>query len=90
MITDYGVRVMINAAHITNETSDVDPADFEGDDFIVASRLDAVREQMVSDPKYDRRIEDVLKAMEMIDLDMMQAARFFAALNMISDQRKGH
>jgi len=90
MISDYGVRVMINAAHITNESSNVDPADFDGDDFIVMARLDAVRQQMVSDPKYDRRIEDVLKAMEMVDLEIIIAARFFAALNMISDQKKGH
>lgn len=90
MISDYGVRVMINAAVITNETADMDPADFEGDDFQTSMRLDLVREQMESDPKYDRRIEDVLKAMEMINMDMMQAARFFAALNMLSDQKKGH
>ena len=64
MISDYGVRVMINAARITNESDDFDPADFEGDDFQSASRRDLVRDQMMSDPRYDRRIEDVLKAME--------------------------
>ena len=90
MITDYGVRVMINAAQITNESGDFDPADFEGDDFQASMRRDMVRQQMKSDPKYDRRIEDVLKAMEMVDMEMMQAARFFAALNMLSDQKKDH
>lgn len=88
MISDYGVRVMITAAQITNESADVDPADFEGEDFIAASRREAVRQQMVSDPRYDKRIEDVLKAMEMVNMEIIQAARFFAALNMISDQKK--
>lgn len=90
MISDYGVRVMINAARITNESDDFDPADFEGDDFQSASRRDLVRDQMMSDPRYDRRIEDVLKAMEMVNMEMIQVARFFAALNMLSDQKKGH
>ena len=81
---------MINAARITNESDDFDPADFEGDDFQSASRRDLVRDQMMSDPRYDRRIEDVLKAMEMVNMEMIQAARFFAALNMLSDQKKGH
>lgn len=90
MISDYGVMVMITAASISNESSDYDPADFEGDDFIVVARREAVRSQMMSDPKYDRRIEDVLKAMEISSLAITDAARFFAALNMITDQKKGH
>ncbi len=88
MISDYGIRVMINATAITNESTDVDPADFDGDDFIVAARIEAVRDVITSDPKYDRRIEEVLKAMELVDMEVMMAARFFAAMNFMTDQKK--
>lgn len=89
MISDYGIRVMVNATAITNESTDVDPSDFDGDGFIVASRIEAVRETIMNDPKYDRRIEDVLKAMEIVDMEIMMAARFFAAMNFVNDQKKG-
>ena len=89
MISKFGILVMVTAGNIVSE-GDVDMNDFKGDDFMVAARVNAVREVVTSDPNYDPRMENVLKAMEMAGLTVKQGARFFAALTMLDNQKKGH
>lgn len=89
MITDYHVMVIAYATATVHEGQVPDPRELEGDDFLTICKRDAVREMIKHDPNYDPRAEIMMKAFQIADISVKDAARIMSAMTMLNDAKKG-
>lgn len=88
VITDYHVMVIAYATATVHEGQVPDPEELVGDDFLTICKRDAVRGMIANDPNYDPRAELMMKAFEMADISVKDAARILSAMTMLNDVKK--
>ena len=88
MITDYHVLVVAYATDTIHEGQGPHAAELEGDDFLAVCKRDAVRSMIANDPNYDPRAELMMKAFQIADIPVKDAARILSAMTMLNDSKK--